>query len=76
MILTPDSSNVHNIAQIPESTSHHQYTDIASISSTQREPTLNLGKLSKDLNIRHQIQYIYILIKRIVTIATLWYALQ
>lgn len=46
MILTPDSSNVHNVAQIPESTTHHQYTDISSISSSQREPTLNLGKLS------------------------------
>ncbi|KAI4460862.1 nuclear hormone receptor [Holotrichia oblita] len=41
MILTPDSSNIHNVAQIPESTTP-QYTDISTIGSSQREPTLNL----------------------------------
>lgn len=48
MILTPDSSNIHNVAQIPESTTP-QYTDISTIGSSQREPTLNLGNYLKIL---------------------------
>lgn len=55
MILSPDSSSVHSVAQIPESTSHHhnhhqqqqQYTDISSIThgQQQRDPSLNLGRI-------------------------------
>lgn len=62
MILSPDSSSVHSVAQIPESTSHQQqqqqqqqYTDISSIThgqQQQRDPSLNLGRINEKKNLR------------------------
>lgn len=45
MILSPDSSGVHIIPQLPESTTN-QMTDLSSLSANQREPALNLGTFS------------------------------
>lgn len=44
MILSPDSSGVHNIPQLPESTTN-QMTDLSGLSANQREPALNLGTI-------------------------------